>query len=130
MNSIEQTKLTPIIFPVWFLLNVVLCYHRNVQHFSYWWVQGIFLKDFHACIIAVKSISLHLVFVVWKFQMNNTALIPPYTLHNFSSTKLCLCSRPWRFILDNQWKLFMTQHYSLIWVYFESLFILKNFFTV
>ena len=33
--------------------------------------------------------------------MNNTAVILPYTLHSFSSMKLCLWSKLWRFILVN-----------------------------
>ena len=53
---VEETRLNPIFLPACFWLNVALYYYE--QHFSYWWVQGIFL-DFSAHVEAVESICLH-----------------------------------------------------------------------
>ena len=36
------------IFSAWLLNNVVLCYLRKAQCFSYWRVQSVFLEAFHA----------------------------------------------------------------------------------
>ena len=45
-DSLEETNLTPIFFPAWFLLNVALHYSET-QHSPYWPVWGVFL-NFHA----------------------------------------------------------------------------------
>ena len=59
MNMLEYISLNSIFFLVWFLLNVALHYHKEAQCFSYWWVQAIFLLNFHVYIVAVESINLH-----------------------------------------------------------------------
>ena len=101
-DEVEHTSLDPIFFPVCFLLNVALHYHREAQYFSYWWVQGVLLKDFYAHVAAVESISLYCVSECsWKTQKNNTTMILPYTQHNIFSKKLCIQSRLQRFVFVN-----------------------------
>ena len=60
VDGVEQTNLNPISFiPVWFLLNLTLCYLREAQRFSKWRVQDVIFEDIRAHIAAAKSISLH-----------------------------------------------------------------------
>ena len=61
VDGVEQTSLNSIFFIAWFQLNVTLCYYREAQCFSDWWVWGVCL-DFYAHTAAVKNTSLLCVF--------------------------------------------------------------------
>ena len=100
VDRVEQTNLNSVFFPVWFLLNMTLHCQKG-GHFSYWRVQGVFMEDFYAHFAAVEIMSA---LSVWLWFKNSKSIIPmilPYTQHNFSSMKLCLWSRLWKFILVN-----------------------------
>ena len=65
-----------------------------------WGVWGDFLEDFHANVEAVdkKKACSECLIAVLKVKMNNTAVIPFYTRHRFSSMKLHLWDRLWKFL--------------------------------
>ena len=58
MDGVEKTRLNPIFFPAWFLLNVILRYleKHNVSPIDK--CRAFFLEDFHALFGTFESISL------------------------------------------------------------------------
>ena len=52
LDGVEQTSLNPVFFHPWFLLNLALCYHGEVQRFSCWRERGVFF-DFHTYFTAL-----------------------------------------------------------------------------
>ena len=107
VDGVEQTSLNEIFFLVWFLLNVTMHYHGQAQLFSFWWVLGVFLEDFHT---NVESISLHWVsdcfprrfsykcweyksaLSVWLWFKNLKCIILQWSHHRYSITFLPLGS--------------------------------------